>query len=259
MEKTNKTIRTALITGATSGIGRATAVRLAEDGYRLILTGRREEKLLEVHNDLSEKFGSEVHCIVLDVRNNQDVVDQIANLPKAFKNIDILVNNAGLALGLNEIDLGEIEHWDTMIDTNIKGLLYMTKALLPTLKLSQDAHIINIGSIAGLQVYPKGNVYSATKHAVAALSRSMRIDLLPHHIKVTAIHPGMVETEFSRVRFLGDDERANEVYKGFEPLIGADVAQVISFALSLPTHSCINELEVTATAQGSSRDVIKEF
>lgn len=246
-------MRTVFITGASSGIGAACAEVLAAEGkYRLLLCARREERLSELENALRSKFPSiEVHSFPLDVRDNEKVKVSISTLPDIWQNIDILINNAGLSQGLEAIQDGDTDDWDRMIDTNIKGLLYISRAVIPLLKKSNQAHIINIGSIAGKEVYPNGNVYCATKHAVDALNKAMRIDLLPYGIKVTAINPGMVETEFSEVRFKGDKERAKNVYNGVTPLSGYDIAETISFVLSRPAHVNINDLLIMPTAQAN--------
>lgn len=246
-------MRTVLITGASSGIGQACAELLGQEGnYRLILCARRAARLQQLSEKLKAQHPTiELYTFELDVRHQQEVLAAIDNLPEQWKNIDILINNAGLSQGLDPIQSGDSKDWDNMIDTNIKGLLYVTKAVIPLLKESTRAHIINIGSIAGKEVYPNGNVYCATKHAVDALNKAMRIDLLPFGIKVTAINPGMVETEFSEVRFKGDKDRAKNVYTGLTPLNGADVAEIISFVLSRPAHVNINDLLVMPTAQAT--------
>lgn len=240
----------ALITGATSGIGEATALKFAENGMNLILTGRRKDRLDILKNKL-ESENVRVLTLCFDVRNEQEVNEAIAQLPEEWKQIDILVNNAGLAAGLDPIQCGDTDDWNRMIDTNIKGLLYMTRAVAPLMKERQSGHIINMGSIAGKEVYPNGNVYCATKHAVDAISKGTRIDLLPYNIKVTQICPGAVETEFSTVRFHGDQARADKVYEGFDCLHGNDIANCIYFAASLPPHLNINDMVVMPTAQAS--------
>ena len=247
-------MRTVLITGASSGIGAACAEVLAkEGGYRLLLCARRAERLEELKNKLIQEIeGVQVYTFVLDVRDSEAVFTAIKNLPDAWNNIDVLINNAGLSQGLEGVQDGDLGDWDRMIDTNVKGLLYVTKAVTPLLKASANAHIINLGSIAGKEVYPNGNVYCATKHAVDALNKAMRIDLLPFGIKVTAINPGMVETEFSEVRFKGDKERAKNVYNGLVPLSGQDIAETISFVLSRPAHVNINDLLIMPTAQANA-------
>jgi NADP-dependent 3-hydroxy acid dehydrogenase YdfG len=237
----------ALITGATSGIGKATAEILAKNNYKLVLCGRRQDRLDELKTALSE-FTS-VHTLQFDVRDKEAVFAQISSLPNDFSEIDILINNAGNAHGLDPIQTGSLDDWDAMIDTNIKGLLYVTRNVLPLMKNNDSGHIINIGSIAGKEVYANGNVYCATKHAVDALNKAMRLELSKFPIKVTAIHPGAVETEFSVVRFHGDKERAAKVYEGFENLVADDIADAIWYAISRPAHVNINELTIMPTAQ----------
>lgn len=239
----------ACITGASSGIGEATATLLAQNGYHLILLARRQEKLTQLAANLTKKFGIRTFTAVLDVRDSTAVATFVNNLPTEWKTIDVLVNNAGLASGLSTIDKGDLADWDLMIDTNLKGLLYITRAITPMMVDRKSGHIVNIGSIAGKEVYANGNVYCATKHAVDALNKAMRIDLAPHEIKVTAIHPGAVETEFSIVRFHGDTEKAKKVYEGFENLVAQDIAEAIWFAVSRPAHVNINELTIMPTAQ----------
>jgi 3-hydroxy acid dehydrogenase/malonic semialdehyde reductase len=246
-------MRTVLITGASSGIGAACAKILAREGnYRLLLCARRADKLEKLKKDIQHyDSDTEIHTFALDVRNKEAVFTAIEQLPSEWKNIDVLINNAGLSQGLDALQDGDPDDWDRMIDTNVKGLLYVTKAVAPLLKLSSHAHIVNLGSIAGKEVYPNGNVYCATKHAVDALNKAMRIDLLPFGIKVTAINPGMVETEFSEVRFKGDKERAKTVYHGLTPLSGEDIAETIAFVLSRPAHVNINDLLIMPTAQAN--------
>jgi 3-hydroxy acid dehydrogenase/malonic semialdehyde reductase len=246
-------MRTVFITGASSGIGAACAKVLAKEGnYRLLLCARREDRLAQLKEELQQLVAEvEVHTFVLDVRNKEEVFTAIDNLPQEWKNIDVLINNAGLSQGLDPIQDGDTDDWDRMIDTNVKGFLYVSKAVTPLLKQSSNAHIINLGSIAGKEVYPNGNVYCATKHAVDALNKAMRIDLLPFGIKVTAINPGMVETEFSEVRFHGDKDRAKSVYNGLVPLSGEDIAETIAFVLSRPAHVNINDLLIMPTAQAN--------
>ena len=248
----------ALITGATSGIGKSTAFELASHGYNLIITGRRKERLDQITKEINDKFSVNVLALNFDVRKYNEVKNAISSLSAEWKNIDVLINNAGLAAGLSDIQDGDLEDWEAMIDTNIKGLLYMTKEVSPLMIKNNSGHIINISSTAGKEVYPKGNVYCATKFAVDALNKGMRIDLLPHNIKVTSINPGLLETEFSLVRFKGDEEKAKKVYEGFEPLHPEDVADTIWFVLSRPAHVCLNEVLMTATAQASSRDVFRK-
>jgi len=245
-------IKTALITGATSGIGEACAHLFAQRGYRLVLVARRENKLNEIARHFSDKYAVEVKTLIADVRDKVAVTEVLDGLPEDWKKIDVLINNAGLSLGLDPIDKGDTSDWDTMIDTNVKGLLYVTKTVSNWMITNQKGHIINIGSIAGKEVYPNGNVYCATKHAVDALNKGMRIDLLPHGIKVTAINPGMVETEFSKVRFKGDEERAGKVYDGLEPLLADDIADAIWFAVSRPAHVNINDMLIMPTAQATA-------
>ena len=245
--------KTALITGATSGIGRAVADIFAENKYNLIVTGRRSERLQELKAALERQHGISVLALCFDVRNNDEVVRNIASLPVEWRNIDVLVNNAGLAVGLNHIQDGVLDDWERMIDTNIKGLLYITRAVSPLMVARNSGHIVNICSVAGKEVYENGNVYCATKHAVDALSKAMRIDMLGHNIKVTNVCPGAVETEFSIVRFKGDTQRAAGTYRGIEPLTGRDIAECIYFAVSLPKHVCINDMMIMPTAQADSR------
>lgn len=247
--------KTALITGATSGIGEATAYEFAKQGIHLILCGRRVERLQTIKKAL-EKL-TLVHTLNFDVRNKHETFKAIESLPESFKNIDILVNNAGNAHGLDPIHEGDIDDWDTMIDINVKGLLYVSKAIIPQMTERHSGHIINIGSSAGKEVYPKGNVYCASKHAVLAITEGMRLDLNPYGIKVTAISPGVVETEFSQVRFKGDP-LADSVYKGFKALEAKDVAEIIYFAVSRPAHVNIADLLVFPTAQANSTTVLKE-
>jgi len=242
----NKTI---MITGATSGFGRAAAIKFARNGYNIIITGRRTDRLNKLKNELLSFGKIKVLSLTFDVRNRDEVASVILNLPEEWKNIDILVNNAGLAVGLDHIDNGLIDDWERMIDTNVKGLLYVTRAVTPLMVARGQGHIINIGSIAGKDVYENGNVYCATKSAVDSLSKSMRIDLLKNNIKVTHIAPGMAETEFSLVRFKGNEEKAKAVYKGIEALKEEDIAEAIYYCASLPSHVCINDLVITPTAQ----------
>ncbi len=244
--------KTILITGATSGIGKATAYRFAKENYRLILTGRRKELLGNIAADLKGKFDAEVMPLSFDIRKKPEVEKSLEDLPEEWKKIDILVNNAGLAAGLDPVELASTDDWDTMIDTNIKGLLYISRKVIPWMIGQGSGHIFNIGSIAGKEVYPKGSVYSATKHAVDALSKGMRIDLLPYGIKVTQVSPGAVETEFSNVRFKRDLERASQVYKGYEPLQGDDIAEIIHFISTLPARVNVNDILVMPQAQANA-------
>lgn len=237
-----------MITGATAGFGRATALKFAQNGYDVIITGRRKERLDELEKELM-KYKVKVLSLNFDVRKNSEVTKVINNLPGEWKEIDILVNNAGLAAGMDHVDKGNIDDWERMIDTNIKGLLYVTRAVSPLMVARNKGHIFNIGSIAGKYAYENGNVYCATKSAVDSLSRSMRIDLLKHNIKVTQIAPGMAETEFSLVRFHGDEEKAKTVYKGIDALTAGDIADAIYYCASLPAHVCINDLVITPTQQ----------
>ncbi len=242
----------ALITGATSGIGKATAEILVKKGWRVIITGRREKVLNDFADKLLLQHNGSVFALNFDVRNRAEVVSALESLPEDWKNIDVLINNAGLAAGLDTLQDGEVMDWEQMIDTNLKGLLYVTKAVTPVMIEKGEGHIVNIGSIAGREVYHRGNVYCASKHAVDALTKAMRIDLLPHNIKVTQIAPGAVETEFSMVRFKGDEEKSASVYKGYEPLKAEDIAETILFVLERPPHVNINDLLIMPTAQASS-------
>ena len=248
----------ALITGATSGIGEACVLKFAEEKYNLIITGRRADRLHKITGKLMEQFKIQVLPLVFDVRNFSEVEEAIHSLPEKWKSIDVLINNAGLAVGLNTIQEGVIDDWERMIDTNIKGLLYVSRLVSPLMIQRQQGHIINIGSIAGKEVYPNGNVYCGTKHAVDALSKGMRIDMVQHGIKVTAIHPGAVETEFSIVRFKGDEEKAGSVYQGFTPLFGKDIADAAWFAASRPASVNINDLVIMPTAQATATILSKK-
>lgn len=246
------------ITGATSGFGKASAEKFASHGYDCILNGRREEHLQELKKNLEKKFNIAVYLLPFDVQIEAKTFDSIRKLPVGWQSIDVLINNAGLALGRDYFDDANLEDWTTMIDTNVKGLLYVSKAVLPFMIKNKKGHIINVGSTAGKEVYEKGNVYCASKHAVDAITKAMRIDLLRHHIKVTAIHPGAAETEFSNVRFKGDTETAKKVYDGFTPLSAEDVADVIYYTTTLPAHVCINDLVLTATQQANSFYFIRD-
>ncbi|MDF1673813.1 MAG: SDR family NAD(P)-dependent oxidoreductase [Vicingaceae bacterium] len=241
-------IKTVLITGATSGFGEAAARIFSENNYRLILTGRRKERLKALQNELS----SEVFLLCFDVRNKESVAEAINSLPAEWKKIDVLVNNAGLASGLDKVQDGGLDDWDKMIDTNVKGLLYVSNAVIPLMKVQGSGHIINIGSTAGKEVYEKGNVYCASKHAVDAISKGMRIDLLEHRIKVSQICPGAAETEFSDVRFHQDKAKAKAAYDGYTPMTAEDVAGIIYYVTTLPPNLCINDLVVTSLAQANS-------
>ena len=252
----NKTI---MITGATSGFGKAIAKKFAKNEYSLIITGRRKELLDELESDLHSSGKLNVLSLCFDVRKKEEVESVIASLPEEWKKIDILVNNAGLAVGLSHIQDGDTDDWDRMIDTNVKGLLYVTRAVASLMVARNKGHIFNIGSIAGKETYENGNVYCASKFAVDALSKSMRIDMLKNNIKVTLIAPGMAETEFSLVRFKGDEEKAKNVYKGIDALTADDIADVIYYCATLPDHVCINELVITPTQQaGVYHSVRKE-
>jgi NADP-dependent 3-hydroxy acid dehydrogenase YdfG len=240
-----------LITGASSGFGKATATRFAAGGWNVILTGRRKEKLEALAKALKANYGIKSLCLNFDVQDKKAVFDNLQNLPTEWQAINILVNNAGLALGRDSFENANLEDWETMIDTNVKGLLYASKAVLPML-IKEKGHIINIGSTAGKEVYKDGNVYCASKHAVDAISKAQRIDLLPYQIKVTAIHPGAADTEFSVVRFKGDAEKANAVYTGYTPLMAEDIADTVWYVANTPAHVCINDLVITCTAQANS-------
>ena len=248
----------ALITGATAGIGQATAVRFAKEGYDIIVTGRRKDRLADFKQALESEYGAHVLTLCFDVRNREEVAANLENLPEEWKDIDVLVNNAGLASGLAPIQEGVIDDWEKMIDTNIKGLLYVTRAISPGMKDRRKGHIINLSSIAGKEAYPNGNVYCGTKHAIEAIGKGMRMDLLPYGIKVTQICPGAVETEFSIVRFHGDAKRADKVYEGFEPLHAEDIADAIYYAASLPPNVNINDLLIMPTAQANSTMFFRE-
>ncbi|HTM66222.1 MAG TPA: SDR family NAD(P)-dependent oxidoreductase [Flavipsychrobacter sp.] len=251
-------IKTIMITGATSGFGRAIAALFAKNGFALIITGRRAERLAALKDELEGLYGIKVIVLAFDVRDKQSVGAAFTELKGKVERIDILVNNAGLASGLSPIDEGEIADWDVMIDTNVKGLLYVTRKALDFMKQQGAGHIFNVGSTAGKMAYKNGNVYCATKFAVDALTQSMRIDLLPYNIKVTAINPGMAETEFSIVRFKGDTERAKKVYEGFQALKAEDIADVVYYCATLPPHVCINDLTITATNQANAVFSIKD-
>ncbi len=250
-------MKSVFITGATSGIGKACAEKFAANNYNLIITGRRASLLSEVKNDLEVKFNVSVTTLCFDVQNKTAVFDAIESLSIVNRNIDILINNAGLALGRDPFDEADITDWETMMGTNVNGLLYVTRALLPFLK-SSKGQIINLGSIAGKEVYENGNAYCASKFAVDALSKAMRIDLVKHGIKVTSINPGAVETEFSIVRFKGDTAKANAAYKGFTPLYANDIADTIFYCATLPPHVCINDLTLMCTQQASAVIFYKE-
>ncbi|SDD67552.1 NADP-dependent 3-hydroxy acid dehydrogenase YdfG [Algoriphagus faecimaris] len=245
----------ALITGATSGIGKACALILAKNGYDIIATGRRTDRLEALKNEMPE--GRKLLPLTFDVRDKEAVFKLLGNLPEPWKNIDILVNNAGNAHGLDPIQTGDTADWDAMIDINVKGLLYVSKAIIPTMCERKSGTIINIGSIAGKEVYPNGNVYCGSKHAVDAITQGMRIDLNPFGVKVIGIHPGLVETEFSLVRFKGDEERAEKIYQGYEPLLAQDIAEIVEFCVNRPPHVVLADIVVLPTAQASATLVNK--
>ena len=241
-----------LITGATAGIGLSTAHLFAKNNYKLIITGRRKDRLDQLERELRSGYNIEVLSLNFDVRRLNEVEDRLGNLPDEWKDIDILVNNAGLAVGLSHIDSGVIDDWERMIDTNIKGLLYVSRIISPLMVKRNKGHILNIGSIAGKEVYENGNVYCATKYAIDALSKAMRVDLVKNNIKVTNIAPGMVDTEFSLVRFKGDKEKAKAPYNGMKPLTGEDIADLIYYCATLPEHVNINDVLIMPTSQASA-------
>jgi len=247
-----------MITGATKGIGAATAYHYAEKGHDLILTGRRENLLLSLMNKLENGFNVQVHTLCFDVRDRLATKEAIEHLPTEWKNISILINNAGLAKGFHDIHEAEIGDWEQMIDTNIKGLLYVSRSIMPLMVERKKGHIVNVGSIAGKEVYSKGNVYCATKHAVEGITKAMRMDLLPHKIKVSAICPGAVDTDFSKVRFEGNEERAKQVYQGYQPLMAKDIAEAIYFMTSRPFHVNINDLLIMPTAQANTSNLLRD-
>ena len=241
-----------LITGATSGIGEACAKKFAAAGYQLIITGRRSERLHELKALLEKNYPIKILALVFDVQDRKAVEDNLASLPKAWQQVDILINNAGLAAGRDSFEDADMDDWETMLNTNVHGLLYVSKAIVPYMIAQQKGHIINMGSVAGKEVYEKGNVYCASKFAVDAISKSMRIDLLKHNIKITAIHPGAVETEFALVRFKGDESKAAATYNGITPLTAGDIADTIFYCSQLPPHVCINDLVITCTQQAGT-------
>jgi len=248
----------ALVTGATSGIGRATALVLAQLGYNIIATGRRQQRLQDLQREISNK-GAEILTLKFDVRDQVAVKEALNTLPDKWKKIDVLINNAGNAHGLDPIQTGSLEDWDAMIDINVKGLLYVSNEIIPGMVERNSGDIVNIGSIAGKEVYPMGNVYCASKHAVDALTKGMRMDLNPHGIRVIGLHPGLVETEFSLVRFKGDESRSKAVYKGLQPLTPEDIAETIAFALSRPSHVMLADIVMLPTAQASATLVKKNI
>lgn len=248
----------AIITGASAGIGEATAYALAEIGYDVIITGRRKERLEELQSEIESKYNVKAFPLSFDVRNYEETKQALEGLPAEWSSVDVLVNNAGLAAGLEPVQEGKVDNWERMIDTNIKGLLYVTRTIAPGMIKRQKGHILNVGSIAGKEVYANGNVYCATKHAVDALSRGMRLDMVHDGIKVTNIAPGLVETEFSLVRFDWDSDKAKNVYQGFVPLSGKDIADCIAFAVTRPAHVTIADMLIFPTAQGSATTIAKK-
>lgn len=251
-------IKTIFITGATSGFGEATAKLFAKNGHSVIITGRRQERLDNLADWIKKTYNTKVQTLCFDVRSKEAAIKAIDSLTNDWKNIDVLINNAGLASGLNHIQDGDTEDWDKMIDTNVKGLLYVSKAIMPLMIKNKKGHIINIGSTAGKEVYENGNVYCASKHAVDAITKGMRVDLLKHGIKVTQIAPGAAETEFSVVRFHGDKQKAKDAYNGYKPMTAEDIAEVIYYSTTLPPHLCINDLVLTSLAQSSSFNIYRE-
>jgi NADP-dependent 3-hydroxy acid dehydrogenase YdfG len=248
----------AFITGATAGFGKATAELFAQNGWDVVITGRRKTRLELFERQLKEKYNVDVLSLSFDVRSHDEVKKAVDSLPEKWKSIDVLVNNAGLAAGLGPIQDGLLSDWEEMIDTNVKGLLYMTRNIAPLMIANKKGHIINIGSIAGKEVYANGNVYCGTKHAVDALTKAMRIDMVQHGIKVTQIAPGMAETEFSIVRFKGDDEKAKSVYKGLTPLSAQDIAETIWWVANRPAHVNINDIVLMPTAQANSTTAVRK-
>ena len=248
----------ALITGATSGIGKATALQLAENNYDIIITGRRNERLASLKEKIVNKYKTNVKILNFDIRKKEEVNKSIASLSDKWTNIDVLINNAGLAAGTEAIFEGDIDKWERMIDTNIKGLLYISRKIMPLMIDRKKGHIVNIGSVAGKEVYLNGNVYCGTKHAVDAITKAMRIDLLPYNIKVTQIAPGAVETEFSIVRFSGDKDKAKDVYNGYNPLIADDIADAVVYVVSRPAHVNINDMLIMPTAQANTSHILRQ-
>ena len=247
------------ITGATSGFGKAMAYKFAQHGYDLVINGRREARLRAIEKDLLEQYDCKAISLVFDVRDSDKVAEEINSLPHNYKMIDILINNSGLAAGLSNIQDGDINDWNTMIDTNVKGLLYVSRIIMPWMIANGSGHIINISSIAGKEAYLRGNIYCATKFAVDAITKSMRIDLLEHGIKVTSIDPGAADTEFSLVRFNGDIERAKKPYEGYEPLHAEDIADIVFFAATRPPHVVLNDIVVTPLAQANTMYINKKL
>ena len=252
-------VRTVFISGATSGIGKACAEKFASAGDNIIINGRRADRLSALKKSLQNNFKIKVFETVFDVQNKEEVFNAINNLPEEWKTIDILINNAGLALGRDYFDEANLDDWETMLQTNVNGLLYVSRAILPLMTKRKSGHIINLGSVAGKEMYEKGNIYCVSKAAVDAISKTMRIDLLQHSIKVTAIHPGAVETEFALVRYKGDTNKAADTYKGFKPLTGMDIAEIIYYTASLPPHVCINDLVITPLSQANAIYFQKEL
>jgi len=252
-------MKTVLVTGASAGFGEAIATAFAAAGWRVIITARRTERLRLLKTKLEENYQAEVLALPLDVSNRSQVFETVAALPEEWKKIDVLVNNAGLALGRESFQDGDVDDWEIMIDTNLKGLLYVSKAVIPLMVHANAGHIINMGSIAGKEVYKDGNVYCATKFAVDAIGRAQRIDLLNHNIKVTNVNPGAANTEFSNVRFKGNDEKAAVVYNGYQPLTASDVADVVFYCATLPPHVCINSLDITCLAQAGAHYLKKDL
>jgi NADP-dependent 3-hydroxy acid dehydrogenase YdfG len=247
-----------LITGATAGFGKAIAIKFAQHGYDVIINGRRKDRLLALEEEIKTTFESKVFTLPFDVRKRKEVETALNSLPHEWKKIDVLVNNAGLAQGLSTIQEGDVDDWEVMIDTNMKGLLYVSRVVMPWMVERNRGHIINLGSIAGKEAYQRGNIYCATKFAVDAISKSMRIDMLPYGIKVTAVNPGAAETEFSLVRFKGDEERAKITYKDYVPLKAEDIADVVYFAASRPPHVVLNDIVITPLAQANTAYLIKK-
>jgi len=247
-----------IITGATSGFGKAIATKFAREGHPVIITGRRQEKLRELEKCLKDKFNAKVLCLCFDVRHENSTTQALDSLPGDWSAVGILINNAGLASGMDKIQDGDLEDWNKMIDTNVKGILHVSRNIMPGMIKRGSGHIVNIGSTAGKEVYEKGAIYCASKHAVDAISKGMRIDLLEHGIKVTQISPGAAETEFSIVRFHGDTERAKQVYDGYHPMTAEDIAELVWYSCNLPPHLCINDLVVTSLAQANSHKIHRQ-
>jgi NADP-dependent 3-hydroxy acid dehydrogenase YdfG len=247
----------AFITGASAGIGKSTAIMLAKNSYNIIISGRRKNLLDDLKKQIESDYQVEVITLNIDVRNRSEVEKSINSLPENWKNIDVLINNAGLAAGMSPIQSGDIEDWEKMIDTNVKGLLYVSRAIMPIMVERKTGHIVNISSAAGKETYANGNIYCATKHAVESLTKAMRIDMLPHGIKVSSVSPGMVETEFSLVRFNGDEKRAADIYKGIDALSADDIADTIEFIINRPKHVNINDIFIMPTAQATTTYAVR--